>query len=272
MSIIVSESKKEKLGTYISQQDLSQILSSNNVSSKLTKSYFVNPEEDRINRIMEFVQEIANIMLEYLPENIIKQIIIQFQNLIPAFLNDFGDKYFTKKHIANYFLALLDYRLSLVGGKLSPKHIDEIVEVTGMTKGRTFSYFQVKQIQLELIAAGYIKKKRKIILLPLLKTKVTQICYDFIQEFPSLGEKFHKIREKSYQIIDMQKYPQIDVDEAALIIVTALFPYFFSMGEINQKFWPLVVQNYNMELKAFKQRIYRYRSILKKEGTFEELF
>ena len=181
---IVAEAEEQKLGTFLTPSDLNQILSPTLRKQSVVKSYFIDPEEERTDRIMEYTTSLANIFLEYYPGKLITEVLIQFQRLLPDILADYGkNKYFTKNHIANHFLALLDYRLTMVGTKLSPKHIDLVREMLAIKKGKTFSFFSMKMVQSELLAAGYLQRKRREVFSPLLKNKVNQIVNDLSMLF-----------------------------------------------------------------------------------------
>ena len=217
---------EEKLGTYISPHDLSQILSPGLRKASIVKSYFVDAEEERFNKIMEFATKVANCFLEFYPDKIVSGVLIQFQRFLPDLLDDYDNRYFTKNHIAIHYLALLDYRLSLVGSKLSPKHIEYVRELLGIRKTKIFSFFSVKKTQSDLIAAGYIQRKHRNIYSPLLKDRVSQFVNDLSLLFPKFEEDFDRLQDKAFFLIDERIVPRIDIELAALVIVSSLLPFF----------------------------------------------
>ena len=85
MSVVAKQRFEEKgaLGTYLSPQDLSQILAPGLRKASVVKSYFVNPEEDRTNRILDFIDRLSNIFKEHYPVNLVNEVIMQFQKLLP---------------------------------------------------------------------------------------------------------------------------------------------------------------------------------------------
>jgi hypothetical protein len=264
---IESVVKAEDLGTFISPQDLSQILAPGLRRSSMIKSYFVDPEEERTNRIMDFAAQVANLFLEFYPDKIVTQVLIQFQRLLNDFLDDYGpNRYFTKLHIANHYLALLDYRLSLVGSKLSPCHIDYVRDLLGINKGKTFSYFSMKKVQSDLLAAGYLQRKRREVYSPLLKNKVSQIVNDLVLLFPKMEEELEQLQEQAFYLIDERIVPRINVDDAALVIVSSLLPYFIEDKIIMNTFWLIIEDKFNIELDFLRRKVYRFRSLLKKKN------
>ncbi|MHA1667509.1 MAG: hypothetical protein ACTSUR_02530 [Candidatus Heimdallarchaeaceae archaeon] len=257
---------EEKLGTFLTSSDLSQILAPTLRKQCIVKSYFINPEEDRIERIMDFVSQISNIFLEYYPHKLITEVLIQFQRFLPDFLDDYGPKrYFTKKHAANYFLALLDYRLTLVGSKLSPKHVDLVKELLELKGSKAFSFFSCKKVQTELLAAGYLQRRRREIYSPLLKNKVGQIVSDLTYLFPNFEENLLKLQEKAYSLIEEKIVPKIDIDDAALVLVISLIPYYIQGKRIMISFWIIIQEKFDIDIEAFKRKVYRFRSLLKKK-------
>ena len=257
----------EELGSYLSSQDLSQILAPGLRKASIIKSYFVDPEEDRTNRIMDFVTQLSNIFLEYYPSKLVTETTLQFQRLLPDFLEDYGtSRYFTKNHIANHFLALLDFRLSLVGSKLSPNHIDNVRKLLGLQKGKIFSYFAMKQTQSDLLAAGHIQRKRNNVYTPLLKSRVAQVVNEVIMYFPDKELTLTKLQETAFDLIDERIVPRIDVEDAALVIVSSLLSYYVKDNGLIRAYWVFIENNYKLDIELLKRKIYRYRSLLKKEN------
>lgn len=265
---VASIQQIEELGSFLSTHDLSQILAPGLRKASIIKSYFVDPEEDRTNRIMEFVLLVSNIFLEFFPTKLVTETTIQFQRFLPDFLEDFGSsRYFTRNVIANYFLALLDFRLSLVGSKLSPNHVDLVRETMGMKKGKIFSYFAVKQTQSELLAAGYIQRKRNTVFSPLLKSKVANIVNEVILFFPDKELELIKLQEKAFDLIDERIIPRIDIEEAAFVIVSSLLNYYIRDDGIIRAYWVFIGKHYRQNVEFLKRKVYRYRSMLKKANS-----
>ncbi len=263
---------EESLGTYISAQDLSLILSPALRKQSIVRSYFTSNEEDRTNRIMDFINSIANVFFEHYPSKIITEIVIQFQRLLPEFLEDYGDnRYFTKKHAANYYLALLDFRLNMVGAKLSPKHVDLVRNLLDIKKSKILSYFSVKKVQADLLTSGYLQRKKREVFSPMLKNRVSQMINEFILVFPKLEMDLESLQKTAYDLIDEKLIPRINVEEAALVIVTSLLPYHLSERGLMGSFWIIIRDKYHIELEYLKRKVYRYRSLLKKSAFITEM-
>ena len=268
MSVAKSIHQTEELGTFLSTQELAQILDPGVRKSGIIKSYFVDPEEDRHNRIMEIATRISNIFLEFFPDKIVTDATIQFQHFLPDFISDFGsNKYFTKNVIANYYLALLDFRLSLVGSKISPSHIELVRECLGLQKGKVFSFFAVKQTQSELLAAGFIQRKRQPVYSPLLKSKVADIVNETILYFPDKEVELTKLQEKAFDLIDSHIVPRIDVEEAAFVIVSSLLCYYIRDNGLIRAYWVFITKHYKKDVEFLKRKVYRYRSMIKKKNS-----
>ena len=263
---------EDVLGTFISPQDLTQILSPALRKQSIVRSYFTQADEDRTNRIMAFINSIANIFFEYYPSKIITEIVIQFQRLLPEFLEDYGEnRYFTKKHAANHYLALLDYRLNMVGTKLSPKHVDLVRSLLGIKKSKIFSYFSVKKVQADLLTSGYLQRKKREVFSPMLKNRVSQIVNEFILVYPKLEMDLEALQKMAYELIDEKMIPRINIEEAAIVIVSSLLPFFLSERGLMGSFWIIIRDQYHIELEYLKRKVYRYRSLLKKSDFVNEL-
>ena len=265
MSVASTIQQTEELGSFLSTHDLSQILAPGLRKASIIKSYFTDPEEDRTNRIMEIVSTISNLFLEYFPSKLVTEATIQFQRLLPDFLQDFGsNKYFTKNVIANYFLALLDFRLSLVGSKISPNHVELVRDSLRLQKGKIFSYFAVKQTQSELLAAGYIQRKKNRIYSPLLKSKVANIVNETILYFPDKEVELMNLQDKAFDLIDERIIPYIDIEDAAFVIVSSLFSYYIQDNGLIRAYWIFINKHYEPGADFLRTKVYRYRSMLKK--------
>ena len=256
--------KAEDLGTFISPHDLSKILSPGLRKVSIVKSYFVDPEQEKFDRMMDFCTKVANIFLEFYPDKIVTDVLIQFQRLLPDFLEDYGNRYFTKNHIAAHYLALLDYRLSLVGSKLSPKHIELVRDVMGFKKTKVFSFFSIKKVQSDLLTAGYLQRKNREIYRPLLKDRVSQIVNDLVLFFPDLEEDLDLVQDKAFFLADERIIPRIDLDMAALVIVTSLLPFFIVDQGVINAFWLIIKDQFNIDLDYLKRKVYRYRGLIRK--------
>ena len=263
----VAVKTEEKLGTYISPHDLSRILSPGLRKASIVKSYFVDAEEERFNKIMNFATKVANCFLEFYPDKIVSGVLIQFQRFLPDLLDDYDKRYFTKNHIAIHYLALLDYRLSLVGSKLSPKHIDYVRELLDIRKTKIFSFFSVKKTQSDLIAAGYIQRKHRHIYSPLLKDRVSQFINDLALLFPEFEEDLDRLQDKAFFLIDERIVPRIDVELAALVIVSSLLPFFIIDRSVTNTIWLVVKDEFNVELDFLKRKVYRYRGLIRKKDV-----
>ncbi|NPD89007.1 MAG: hypothetical protein HGN29_09785 [Asgard group archaeon] len=257
---------EEKLGTYISPHDLSQILSPGLRKASIVKSYFVDAEEERFNKIMDFATKVANCFLEFYPDKIVSGVLIQFQRFLPDLIDDYDKRYFTKNHIAIHYLALLDYRLSLVGSKLSPKHIEYVRELLDIRKTKIFSFFSVKKTQSDLIAAGYIQRKHKNIYSPLLKDRVSQFINVLALLFPEFEEDLDRLQDKAFFLIDERVVPRIDIELAALVIVSSLLPFFIFDRSVTNTIWLIVKDEFNIELDFLKRKVYRYRGLIRKKN------
>jgi len=271
-TVEIRNTTEEVLGTYLSPHDLSQILSPTLRKQSTVRSYFIRAEEDRSNGIMDFVNSIANIFFEYYPSKIITEVVIQFQKLLPEFLEDYGEnRYFTKKHVANHYLALLDYRLSMVGAKLSPKHVNLVRTLLGIKKSKILSYFSVKKVQADLLTSGYLQRKKRKVFSPMLKNRVSQIVNEFILIYPKLEMDLEALQKMAYELIDEKLVPKINIDEAALVIVSSLLPFFISERGLMGSFWIIIRDQYHIELEYLKRKVYRYRSLLKKSNFENEM-
>ncbi|OLS32208.1 MAG: hypothetical protein HeimAB125_11170 [Candidatus Heimdallarchaeota archaeon AB_125] len=274
MSVVAKQRFEEKgaLGTYLSPQDLSQILAPGLRKASIVKSYFVKPEEDRTNRILEFTDLLSNIFKEHYPVNLVNEVIMQFQKLLPDFLEDYGtERYFTKNIVANHFLAMLDYRLTLVGNKLSPHHIENVRDLLGLKKGKTFSYFSMKKTQSELFASGYIQRKKNNIFSPMLKNKVSQLINEVMQFSPENEGTLEFVQRKAFDLIDDRIIPKIDIEIAALVMVSSLLLFYISDRGMIHAYWVFLENKYKVDLVLLKRKVYRYRSYLKKKNGNNEL-
>ncbi len=264
----VAINAEEKLGTFLTPSDLSQILAPGLRRASVVRSYFVDAELERENRIMEFATQLSNIFIEYYPGKLVTEVLLQFQKLLPDFLEDYGSKYFTKNHIANHFLALFDYRLSMVGSKLSPKHIDEVRDLLAIKKGKTFSFFSMKKVQSQLFASGYLQRKRREVFSPMLKNKVSQIVNDLAIFYPDYEEKLDLLQELAFNLIDDRLIPRINLDDAALVIVSSLLPFYISDRGVMSTIWIILGEQFKIDLEHLKRKVYRYRSQLKKKNQY----
>ncbi len=274
MSVVAKQRFEEKgaLGTYLSPQDLQQILAPGLRKASIVKSYFVKPEEDRTNRILDFTDLLANIFKEHYPVNLVNEVIMQFQKLLPDFLEDYStERYFTKNIVANHFLALLDYRLTLVGNKLSPNHIENVRDLLGLKKGKTFSYFSMKKTQSELFASGYIQRKKNNIFSPMLKNRVSQLINEIMQFSPENEGTLEFVQRKAFDLIDDRIIPKIDIEIAALVMVSSLLLFYISDRGMIHAYWVFLENKYKVDLVLLKRKIYRYRSLLKKKNMNNEL-
>jgi hypothetical protein len=136
-----------------------------------------------------------------------------------------------------------------------------------MKKGKIFTYFGVKQTQSELLAAGYIQRKRNPVFNPLLKSKVANIVNETILYFPDKELELMKLQEKAFDLIDERIIPRIDVDEAAFVMVSSLLNYYIRENSLIRAYWIFIAKHYKHNVEFLKRKVYRYRSMLKKRNS-----
>ena len=119
-----------------------------------TKEKFLQSLEKQEEKVQTCLDEMIGALQEHIPREFLIQATTQFENLqlllIVKKLND--SKHFTRNQIAVNFLAILDNLLASTYDKLSQFHFEILREnLQGLSSGKSFSYNEMKKIQIELI-------------------------------------------------------------------------------------------------------------------------
>ncbi|MHA1400974.1 MAG: hypothetical protein ACTSQE_11560 [Candidatus Heimdallarchaeaceae archaeon] len=260
---------KEPLGTYISDYDTKQILSSGIRKRNWIRAYHTDQRRNREKYILDFLDIVISTVDSYFNSNIIDECAQLFKHYLPKFLERFEENYFTSNYIAMYFLALLDYRLSLVGGKISPKHLEPFYDLPKITSG-VFSFINMKKIQAELYTAGIIKRQRRRDFYLPLRTKINDFINLVLSSFPELEEKMRRIEKIVYKLISDRIIPGTNYDEAAITMVMAVSQYFFTL-KYRKDLWDFIEDCYGQQKEKILRATYRFRARLKEKGFEQEI-
>ncbi len=261
--------KSEKLGSFISHQDLCNILSGPR-KAQILNSYFSNTVDQRSQRALEFVELLANCFYEDLPSRIVEDTVEVFDMVLHKLINIEGEnKYLTRSKIALYFTALLDYRLNLVGSKISVNHFSRIQCLPQV--GKKCNLFNMKKIQQELINNGIIEKKRKRVYIPLLLSKVSTIINHLISLYPKEVVFLRKLENKAKWLISRNLMPRTDTLRASFSIIGVLLKVNAPQSDISKTFWEIVKDVYKLDRIIQRRTTYRYTVYLKEKKVFTSL-
>ena len=89
---------------------------------------------------------------------------------------------------------------------------------------------------------------------------------DLAMIFPNFEEKFDLLQELAFDLIDERQIPRINIDDAAVVIVSSLLPYYISDRSIMNTVWVILGDQFSIEIEYLKRKVYRYRSQLKKKN------
>ncbi|MHA1685303.1 MAG: hypothetical protein ACTSYD_02720 [Candidatus Heimdallarchaeaceae archaeon] len=272
MAVAIQKSENY-LGTFLSQRDMEAILPRHWRPSNARGRYFSDYEEIKIKQIMDTAQDLASLFYELYASKFVTEVLLQFQSLLPHILEEYQDKYFTKNHIATYFLAIFDYRLSMIGSKLFPKDIEYVRSSLGLRKGKVFSYFAMKRAQQLLFAAGFLKRRRNSVITPLLRVKIAQYVNKFRALFPSYDSQWDSLQDFANDLVDAKIIPHIELDEAAFTIVITLVP--ICIPQINSRvLWHTIRDNFDIpNIMILQRRAHRFRYRVRKnfiDNVFEK--
>ena len=240
-----------------------------------TKEKFLQSLEKREEKVQTCLDEMIDTLQEHIPREFLIQAITQFENLqlllIVKKLND--SKHFTRNQIAVNFLAILDNILASTYDKLSQFHFEILREnLQGLSSGKSFSYNEMKKIQIELIQRGYISKIRKLGYTLRLKDQYCKIINHMMSVYPQHFEKLSAMEIKGYDLVHSKSIPKIEVTQSAAVVVGSLINDYFKKKDDQILLWKYLEGITDEEEEKIRRKVYRFKANLKKENNEAHLF
>ena len=240
-----------------------------------TKEKFLQSLEKQEEKVQGCLDEMIEILQEHIPRDFLIQAVTQFENLqlllIVRKLNN--NKHFTKNQIAVNFLAILDNLLASTYDKLSQFHFEALREnMQGLSTGKSFSYNEMKKIQIELIQKGYISKIRKIGYTLRLKDQYCKIINHMMSVYPKHFEKLSAMEIKGYDLVHSKSIPKLEITQSAAVVLGSLINEYFKKKDEQTLLWKYLENITNEEEEKIKRKVYRFKANLKKENDDTVLF
>jgi hypothetical protein len=240
-----------------------------------TKDKFLQSLEKQEEKVQVCIDEMMDILQEHISRDYIIQAVTQFENLqlllIVKKLNN--SKHFTRNQIAINFLAILDNLLASSYDKLSQFHFEILRDnMQGLSSGKSFSYNEMKKIQIELIQKGYISKIRKLGYTLRLKDQYCKIINHMMSVYPQHFEKLSAMEIKGYDLVHSKSIPKIDVTRSAAVVVGSLINEYFKKKDEQTLLWKYLEGITEEEEEKIKRKVYRFKANLKKENGESQLF
>ena len=240
-----------------------------------TKDKFLQSLDRQEERVQDCIDELIDLLQEHVPREFLIQAVAQFENLqlllIVKKLNE--SRHFTKNQIIINFLAILDNLLASVYEKLTPSHFETLREnMEGLSSGRSFSYNEMKKVQIELIQKRYIAKIRKLGYTLKLKDQYCQIINHMMSVYPQHLDKLSDMEIVGYDLVHSKAIPKLEVTKSAAVVIGALISTYFKKKEEQNLFWKYLEGITDEEETKIKRKVYRFRTKLKKENEDSSLF
>lgn len=231
--------------------------------------------EKQEERIQRSIDETMVVLRDHIPIEVIIQAVAQFESIQLRLVTDKlrQNKFFTRKQIVLYFLAILDNLFGLLYEKLTQTHFDLLrLSVTGLSNGKSFSYSNMKKIQMKLIQEGYIIKVKSLCYTLKLKDKFCQIVSHIFGLYPEFTEKLRGIEIAGYSLIHTKSIPKLESTKAAAVVLGLLVPYCFEEKKSRDLIWCFLEKITGENKKQIMRKVYRFKTKLKQEGKIDLLF
>ena len=240
-----------------------------------SKEKFLRSLEKQEEKVQICIDEMIEVLQEHVPREFLIQAVTQFENLqlllIVKKLNN--SKHFTRNQITVNFLAILDNLLASAYDKLSHSHFNILREnMQGLSGGKSFSYNEMKKIQIELIQKGYISKIRKLGYTLRLKDQYCQIINHMMSIYPQHLEKLCAMEIKGYDLVHSKSIPKIEVTQSAAVVIGSLIADYFKKKDEQTLLWKYLENITNEEEEKIKRKVYRFKSNLKNENDNSNIF
>ena len=224
---------------------------------------FISSMERMEERVQRCIDEIIIILQDHIPKEILIQAVTQFESIQLRLISDKlnHNKHFTRNQIVTFFLAILDNVLSLVYENVTFSHFEILRKnMQGLSKGKSFSYNNMKKTQIELIQSEYITKIRKIGYTLKLKDSYCQIISNMISAYPQYKNQLCEVEVVGYDLIHSKAIPKLEVKKSAGVVIASLLPIFFKKKEEKQSLRRYIEEIINEDEEQLKRKIYRFRS------------
>ncbi|MCG3220094.1 MAG: hypothetical protein H7641_01835 [Candidatus Heimdallarchaeota archaeon] len=243
------------------------IISSLVDSELIGQDRFICSLERMEERVQGYIDEIIIILQDHISKEILIQAVTQFESIQLLLITDKlnRNKHFTRNQIVTIFLAILDNVLSLIYENVTISHFELLRKnMKGLSNGKSFSYNNMKKIQIELIQSEYITKIRKIGYTLKLKDSYCQIISNMMSVYPQFKDQLSEVEVTGYDLIHSRAIPKLEVTKSAVVVIASLLPIYFKKKEEKQNIWKYIEEIIDEDEEQLKRKIYRFRSNLRK--------
>ncbi|MHA1303888.1 MAG: hypothetical protein ACTSQE_12845 [Candidatus Heimdallarchaeaceae archaeon] len=220
--------------------------------------------ETIITRVSKFTDRIITKLEDEISLTTLLESKRQFLNLLPILIGKEPErKYFTKNNIATAYLAVLNNQLKKENGQITSVLIKKIESLEGITKGKSFTYTKVLELEYWLVKKGFLEKRTKEAYSEKVKDLSLKILEELRDAFPIIEAKSTNIVQNMNILLSKRYIPRLKIESAASVLITTLITYSFSASDKKRIINWLKKKHYTSDVDILK-RVYRYRSRIKK--------
>lgn len=210
----------------------------------------------------QFLEIISKLLRKNIPERVFTDSVLHFQNIYTLLLESHqNDSSFQNDDILAYFLAVLDYNMTINGKEIQVKNISRILRFWGMDKDYETFLKKIALAKQNLEDADLLKFSSDYCIKEL-QTKVFQ-WFKYLEELlQTRHEKLEMIKERVLGLSERKIVPYAKLRESALTMIVVFFPTYINLPAARLVILLNLRRDFQVNLTALRKRVKRYQERL----------
>ena len=214
------------------------------------------------NYFFQFLEIISKLLRNNIPERVFTDSFLHFQNIYTLLLESHqNDSSFQNDDILAYFLAILDYNITLNGKKIQVKNISRILRFWGMDKDHESFLKKISLAKQNLENADLLKFSSDYCIKEL-QVKIFQWLKYLEELLPTQHEKLEILKERVLGLSEKKIIPYANLRQSALTMIVAFFPTYITLPAVRLVILLNLRRDFQVNLTALRKRVKRYQERL----------
>ena len=214
------------------------------------------------NHFFQFLEIISKLLRNNIPERVFTDSILHFQNIYSLLLESHqNDNSFQSDDILAYFLAVLDYNMTMNGKEIQVKNISRILRFWGLDKNYDSFLKKISLAKQNLENADLLKFSSDYGIKEL-QVKIFQWLKYLEELLQTQHDKLELLKERVLELSENRIIPYANLRESALTMIVAFFPIYINLPAARLVILLNLQRDFQVNLSSLRKRVKRYQGRL----------
>lgn len=214
------------------------------------------------NHFFQFLEIISKLLRTNIPEKVFTDSVLHFQNIYTLLLESHqNDSSFQNGDILAYFLAVLDYNMTMNGKEIQVKDISRILRFWGMDKDHDSFLKKISLAKQNLKNADLLKFSSDYCIKEL-QVKIFQWLKYLEELLQTRHDELEMLKERVLELSERKIVPYANLRESALTMIVAFFPTYINLPAARLVVLLNLRRDFQVNLTALRKRVKRYQERL----------